>query len=203
VPDGEYFLQMESYASRNFRVSGDTVVDINVPMTQLSGRTVAEGAKAPVVGVDLYIWSMQPESSRVYRHERSDHSGEFNVAGMEPGDYMLSAYKPGYEMYRERISYDAAAGGITIRLREGKGVAIRLQEAGSARPIRNVQVSESIGGRPGTGLRLHLDESGVGYLPSALAGSTLTFRARAYAPAVVSDWNGQELELQLQVQSEQ
>jgi hypothetical protein len=203
VPDGEYFMQLDGYASRNFRVSGDTVVDIEVPTTRLSGRIVEEGGKTPVVGVDLYIWSMQPESRGVYRHERSDHLGEFEVAGMERGDYMLSAYKPGYEMYRERISYDAATGAMTIGLREGKGVAIRLQEAGSARPIRNAQVSESIGGRPGTGLRLRLDENGVGYLPSGLAGSTLTFHARAYAPAVVSDWNGQELELQLRAQSAQ
>ena len=203
VPDGQYYLLLGSYASRNFQVSGDTVVDIDVPVTQLSGRTVEEGGNVPVVGVDLYVWSTQPESSRVYWRERSNHFGEFKVVGVEPGDYMLSAYKPGYEMYRERISYGAATDAMTIRLRAGRGVAIRLYEAGSGRAIRNVQVSESIGGRPVTGLRLRLDENGVGYLPSGLAGSTLTFRARAYVPAMVAHWNGQELELQLQPQPAQ
>jgi hypothetical protein len=92
---------------------------------------------------------------------------------------------------------------VTIRLRRGKGVEIRVREAGSALPIRDAQVSESLGGRRGSGLLLHLDENGVGYIPSALAGSTLTFYVRSYAPFVVTGWDGQELDLQLEKQAAQ
>ena len=127
--------------------------EIDVPTTQLSGRVVEEGGKVPMVDVDLYIWSTQPESSRAHWHERTNHSGEFALIGVEPGDYLVSAYKPGYEMYRERISYGAATDAMTIPLRQGKGVAVRLRQAGSDRPIRDVQVGESIGGRHGHGLR--------------------------------------------------
>lgn len=198
VPNGTYSIRVGTYISRNFEVSGDTVFDIDVPVAQLAGRAVEEGGKVPVVGVTVRLWPAQRQSRLPYWQERSNHLGEFAIVGLEPGDYLLSAYKPGYEMYRERISYGPASDGMTIQLRQGKGVAIRLFEAGTARPVRNAHVSESIGGHPGLGLQLHLDENGVGYIPSALTGSTLTFHVSSYAPAVISDWNGQELDVQLE-----
>lgn len=201
VPNGEYFIRLDSYRSRNFQVSGDTVVDIDVPVAQLSARTVEEDSKAPVVGVDVDIWSAQAEATRVWWSESSDHFGQLTFSGLEPGDYMLSAYKPGYEMHRERISFGSAMDDVTIRLRRGKGVEIRMREAGSGLAIRNAQLYESIGGRRGTTIALHLDENGVGYIPGALAGSKLTFSVRSYAPVIISDWNGQALELQFEKQS--
>lgn len=204
VPNGEYFLQLAGgYRSRSFELSGDTVVDIDVPVAQLSGRTVDEDHKVPVVGVDVEIWSTRTDASRMQWRESSNHFGEFTIAGLEPGEYVLSAYKPGYEMYRERISHGSATDDVTIRLRRGKGVEIRVRGAGSALPIRDAQVSESLGGRRGSGLLVHLDENGVGYIPSALAGSTLTFYVPSYAPLVVTGWDGQELDLQIEKQAAQ
>jgi hypothetical protein len=201
VPNGKYFVRLDSYQSRTFEVSGDTVLNIDVPVAQLSGRTVEEAGRVPVVGVDVDIWSPQSDSNRVWRSERSNHFGEFTFAGLEPGDYVVSAYKPGYEMYRDRISFGSGMDEMIIRLRQGKGVEIRMHEAVGGLPIRNAQLYESIGGRRGSGLVLHLDENGVGYIPRALAGSTLKFHAPPYAPAVVSDWNGEELDLQLEQQT--
>lgn len=54
---------------------------------------------------------------------------------------------------------------------------------------------------PGSGFRLHLDENGVGYIPRALAGSTLVFNARSYLPAVISDWGGEQLDVQFEKRS--
>jgi hypothetical protein len=198
LADGEYYIVLDSYRTRNFHVNGDTVFDIDVPATDLSGRTVEDGGKAPVVGVDIFIWSTQPESTGMHTYDRSNHFGEFTFKGLESGEYLLSAYKPGYEMYRERISYSAATDGITLQLRPAKGVEVRLREAGSGLPIRNAQVRETIDGRPGSGIRLHLDENGAGYIPRAMAGSTLTFYAGNYAPVVVSEWGGQELDVQFE-----
>lgn len=203
VPNGEYFILSGNYHSRNFEVSGDTVFDIDVPLAQFSGRTVEEGGKVPLVGVDVFIWSTQSKLAGLYLRERSDHFGEFAIAGLEPGNYLLSAYKPGYEMHRERISYGSSTESMTIGLRPGRGVEVRLREAGSGRPIRNAQLGETIEGRPGSGLRLHLDENGVAYIPRALAGSTLTFHVSSYVPAVVSEWGGEELDLQLERRSVQ
>jgi hypothetical protein len=198
MPNGQYYFSLDSYRSRNFEVNGDTVFDIDIPTGQFSGRAVEEGDKVPVVGADVFLWSAQPDVTPVYWRDRSDHFGEFTVNNLEPGDYWLSAYKPGYEMQRERVSYGVDSGVVTIRMRPGQGVEVRLREAGTGLPIRNAQVSERIDGRPGSGIRLRLDANGVGYLPRALTGSALTFLAGSYAPAVVPNWDGQALEVQFE-----
>jgi hypothetical protein len=197
VPDGEYFIRVGSYRSRRFRVNGDTVFDIDEPIAKLSGRVIEEGGTAPVAEAHVYLSPLQAEAAQPHRNSASNSFGEFKIAAMESGDYLLSAYKPGYEMYRERISYGPASGGITIPLRQGKGVEVRLREAGSGSPIREAHVSETIDGRRGIGMPLRLDQNGVGYLPRALTGSTLTFYVESYANAMISNWDGQELDVQM------
>ena len=64
--------------------------------------------------------------------------------------------------------------------------------------MRQVFAMERIGSRNGSRLQLQLDESGIGHLPRALAGSTLTFSALGFTPVVITSWNGGELDLKLQ-----
>jgi Protein of unknown function (DUF4242) len=130
----------------------------------------------------------------------SDHFGQFALAGLEPGEFVLTAYKPGYEMHRERISYGSPITGMTIRLRRAKGVEIRVHEAGSRKPLESVHAIEMIGDRNGSYLQLRLDENGTGYIPGALAGSTISFSAMGYVPTVVRNWSGEGLELTLRQQ---
>jgi hypothetical protein len=101
-------------------------------------------------------------------------------------------------MFRDRISYGSPIADITIRLRAASGAEISVREAGSGRPLRNVSVVEMMGDRNGNILQLHLDENGVGYLPSALAGSTLTFSSYEHGPTTIRSWTGQGLELRLE-----
>jgi hypothetical protein len=201
LADGEYNLQLESYRSPTVQVTGDTVFDIEVPAAQLSGFVFKAGSKAPVVGVDVDIWPMEPRTSRIRLHDRSDHLGHFALTGLEPGDFMLTAYKPGYEMFRERISYSSPKE-MTIRLRQDGGVQIRARHAGSGKPLQSVFAIEMVGERNGSRLQLRLDQNGVGSIPSALQGSTISFSAFGYAPVVIRDWNGQSLDLQLEKQAQ-
>lgn len=46
-------------------------------------------------------------------------------------------------------------------------------------------------------MQLRTDELGLGYLPSALAGSSLSFSGPGYTPLTIHDWNGQGLEVTL------
>ncbi len=200
---GEYNVWIGAYRSRSVQLSGDTVFDIDVPLAHLAGRVLEEGGKAPVVEADVDIWPAQPSSSRIRLHDSSDHFGQFALAGLEPGEFMLTAYKPGYEMFRERISYGSPIADLTIRLRQGKGVEIRAHEAGSGKPLQSVYAIEMIGDRNGSRLQLHLDENGIGYIPSALAGSSISFSAFGYVPAVIREWSGQGLDLQLRRQKAQ
>ncbi|MET0535011.1 MAG: carboxypeptidase-like regulatory domain-containing protein [Steroidobacter sp.] len=203
LPKGDYYMLVDSYRSHTFEVSGDTVLDIDVPTTNFAGRTVEEGGNVPIVGVDVDLLPTTSEQARLLWRERSNHFGEFTFSGLEPGSYLLSAYKPGYEMHRERISHGATVGDMTIRLRPDQGVEIRMREAEGGQPIHKAVLRETIGDRPGTGFSFRLDENGVGHVPGALAGSTLTFDAGGYVPAVVRDWDGQPLDLQLEKQRKQ
>lgn len=198
---GEYTLLVDSYASRPVQVSGDTLFDIDVPLTNLSGRVLEAASQVPVVEADVDIWSAQADSSPIRLDSRSDHFGQFAFAGLEPGDFILTAYKPGYEMVRQRISYSAPTTGLTISLRQSRGIEITVREAGSGKPLRQVEALEMIGDGNGSKLQLRLDENGIGYIPEALTGSTLSFSAYRYAPTVIRAWSGQELDVQLSLQA--
>jgi protocatechuate 3,4-dioxygenase beta subunit len=198
LPTGEYAVMVGDYRSGPVQVSGDTTFDIDVPLVQLSGRVLEEGSKAPVVGADVELWPAEPGARRIRLHDRSDHFGRFGLAGLEPGDFMLSVYKPGHEMRRTRISYTLPIADMTISLRQEAGVPIRVREAGSGEALQQIFATEMIGDHTGSRLQLRLDDDGVGYIPAALSGSTLSFSAVGYAPAVISGWDGQRLDLQLE-----
>ena len=75
---------------------------------------------------------------------------------------------------------------------------VRVQSAPNAAQIRQLFMSEKMPGSDyGIGLWIPVDGEGVGYLPSALAGSTLKIQ-RSRRPAYRHrKWNGQSLELKL------
>lgn len=200
---GEYAVFVDEYKSRPVQVSGDTVFDIDIPLAQFSGRVLEEGNKTPVVGADVDMWPAEPGSSGQRLHDRSDHFGQFGLAGQEPGEFMLTAYKPGYEMFRKRISYDSAVAAMTISLRRDMGVEVRVHESTGGKPLQEILVFEMVGDRNGSRLQLHLDDDGMGYLPAALSGSTLSFSTSGYLPVVIGGWNGEALDLQFSRQKAQ
>ena len=200
---GEYVVFVGDYKSRPVQISGDTVFDIDVPLAQLSGRVLEEGSKVPIVGADVELWPAEPDSLQGRLRDRSNHFGQFALAGLEPGDFMLTAYKPGFEMFRERISFASPVADMTIGLRQNTGVEIRAHNARSGKPLPELFAFEMLGDRNGSKLQVHLDKDGIGYIPSALAGSTISFWANGYAPALVPEWSGQRLDLQFQPQKSQ
>jgi hypothetical protein len=116
---------------------------------------------------------------------------------------MLTAYKPGFEMFRERISFASTVADMTIRLGKNEGVEISVRDARSGKPVHEVIAIEMLGDRNGSRLRVALNEDGIGYVPIELAGSTISFWANGYAPSMIPEWSGQRLDLQLQPQKAQ
>jgi hypothetical protein len=194
---GEYYVMVDRYRSRAVRVSGDTVFDVDVPLAQLSGRVLEVAGEVPIVGAHVSLWSAQADETPIEQYSPSDHAGHFELAGLEPEDFILTVYKPGYEMFRQRISYTAPVSGMTIPLRKGNGVEFRLRGANDGVPVRHAFVLERFGKRDGVRLAPQIDENGVGYIPEALVGSTLSFFFAGYTEIVVRDWDGQEIDLQL------
>lgn len=200
MPAGDYMLTVESYNTPNVRVSGDTVFDFDVPESQVAGRVYEDGGKVPVVGATINVRSVQQAPRTNSLGGRSDHFGQFNIRGLQPGDFVLSAYKPGYELYRAPLSYSSPVKDMAISMRRAPGVEIRVREADSNRPLSNIIVLEILNGTPSFGMQLQADQNGVSYLPSGLAGSSLRIGAWGYGVVHVNDWNGQQLDLSLQKQ---
>jgi hypothetical protein len=196
LPPGEYFIRINNYRSRLFKISDDMVFDMDVPGAQLTGRVVEDGGKVPVAGAEVVIWWAE-DPAQIRQYSVTDQLGRFLIVGLEPGEFVLSAHKSGHELYREPFSYSAPVSDMTIRLRQGTGVEARVLDAISGKPLRSMDVHavETIGGRHGISFNFSLDENGVGYVPAGLAGSTLSFGAAGYSPAEVRDWSGDALRL--------
>jgi hypothetical protein len=172
------------------------VFDMDVPSAQLSGRVLEAGGKVPVIGAEVVIWWTE-DPAHIRQFANTDHLGRFVIVGLEPGEFVLSAHKSGYELYREPFSFSAPVADMTIRLDQGKGVEAQVRHAISGKPLRSMTLHavETIRGRHGISFNVTLDENGVGYVPGRLAGSTLSFGAEGYAVAEVRDWSGDELRL--------
>jgi carboxypeptidase family protein len=194
VPPGEYTIWIDGYKSRPFQVSGDTVFDIDAS-PQLAGRILEDNGKVPIADAELAVWPADPKTSKSRALDRSDHYGRFAMAGLEPRDFVMTVYKPGYAMYRERIAFATPVLDMTIRLRRDTGVEVRAHDAATGKPLHKLIVSEMRGDRPTFQVPVPLDEDGAGYIPGALAGTAIDFWAEGYAKQSVREWDGEQLNL--------
>jgi hypothetical protein len=111
---------------------------------------------------------------------------------------VLIVFLAGYELYQERMSYSSPITKKTIALRKTTGVEVRVQQIASKEPIRGLMVTETIPGNElAIDLWIPLTRDGVGYLPSALAGSRLAIQGREEKPVIIDEWDGQSLDLKL------
>jgi hypothetical protein len=196
--EGEYRVSVDAGAGvvRRVKVSGDTVLDIDVPSTQIAGRVLEDDSTVPIVGAGIHVVGAKADPwIRVYKE--SDHFGQFEVTGFDPADILISVYKPGYEMFRERITYGSPVNDMAFRLRRSSGVELRIQGADGGKELRNVFLSEKIGDSDGIGLWIRLDENGIGSIPSALAGSRLSLTIPGHVPAVIDKWDARPLDLRV------
>jgi hypothetical protein len=195
VPPGKYQLMAPPYWSGAFEVTGDTVFDFDVPEGEMSGRVLESGGE-PIADATIYIWPAEPDGPQSPMPYRSDDRGRFTLLGLGHGELVLTVYKRGYELLRRRISYETPTLELEFKLREDRGVEIRARDANNQPPAQLI-ANEVVGAGNGVSLRVRLNEQGIGYIPSALAGTTLRFVAPGHQPAVIHSWNGDRLDLQL------
>jgi hypothetical protein len=196
VPPGEYRISVGNDASRVVTIAGDTVANLDIPAVQLGGRVVEDGGTVPIVGVGVHVIGTEAQTAHVRNYRDTDDFGQFRLTGLESGDLLLTAYKTGYEMYREKIAYSSPITNKTITLRKSPGVQVKLPPAPSGEQIRPFYVSEKMPGSDhGIGLWIAVDVDGIGYLPSALAGSTLSIQRYGSQPIVIKEWDGQPFEV--------
>jgi hypothetical protein len=196
IAPGEYDVMAAAGASRRIRIADqDAVLDLEMPAVSLAGRVIEDGGTVPVVEALVCATSIGADPRSIRPNDRSDHFGQFKLTGLEPGEVVLSAYKRGYELFRERMDYASPLTEMTIKLRPGTGVEIKAHLAGTGAAVRELQLTEYIeGGGMGIVMSMQLDENGVGSLPKGLAGSTLEIDGDG-RQILVRDWDGQPLEL--------
>ena len=195
LPSGEYRLQADNDIVRSIAIAGDTVLNIEIPSVQVGGHVLEDEGAVPVVAADVYVRGIEAATSQVRADAESDHFGGFKITGVAPGDVELIVYKPGYELYREKVAYSTPITDKTIRLRKGGGVEVRVQRS-ATEPVRGFYVSDK---NPENDWRIDywipLDRDGVGVIPSALTGRTLLLDAYVGKPIMIRDWDGSPLEL--------
>jgi hypothetical protein len=195
LPPGDYLLRADEDISRAITIAGDAVLDIDIPLVQLSARVVEEGGAVPIVGANVYVRGSAPETARVSGDKETDDFGRFTLTGIEPGEIVLMVYKPGYEMHSENIAYSSPITNRTITLRKSAGVEVRVQP-GSRRFPRGFTITRSFPGNDRVvDLWVPLDREGVCHVPGALAGTTFQIGRFSGKPIVIEEWNGQPFEL--------
>jgi len=194
---GEYVVVAGSFISRPVQVGNQATFDVDLPGGDLIGRVLDESGGTPMAGAAVDIDFVEGASPPIRLQARSDDLGQFKIASVVPAEYTLSVYKPGYRLHRERITFAQQSAAPAVRMRQERGVEIRGRDA-AGKPVREIMLMETVGGRNGIFTNLQLDENGVGYLPSGLAGSQLQLVARGAGTVRIPSWDGAALDLKFE-----
>jgi hypothetical protein len=196
LPPGDYRLRAAEDISRAVTIAGgDMVLNIDIPAVQLSARVLEDGGSVPIVGADVYLRGSAPETSRVRGDKKTDDFGQFALTGIEPGEVVLIVYKPGYEMYREKIAYSSPITNKSITLRKSAGVEVHAKSGSRRFPIGFTITLTFPGNDYLVDIWVPLDRERVGRVPSALAGTTFQIGRFSGTPLLFEDWDGQPFEL--------
>lgn len=199
VVPGEYRLMSYEEFNRPLSIAGDTVANIDFPLVELGGGVIEEGNSVPIVGANVFVRGIEPATSHVRVDRPTDDFGHFKVVGLEPGEIVLTVYKPGYQLYREKIIYGTPITNKKITLRKDSGVEIRAQSTRGKEQQRGFTIVEDVpNNEQGVHLWIPLDREGIGYVPSALAGSTLEYYYSSGNKWIaIKEWDGRSFEVKL------
>jgi hypothetical protein len=82
--------------------------------------------------------------------------------------------------------------------RRGGGVQVRVQRSASGEPADGFLVSEKIAGNGwAIDYWIALNRDGIGFMPSALTGSTLVIDGNVAKPIIIREWDGSSLDPKL------
>lgn len=196
LPPGDYFIRADKDIIRPITVVGDAVLNIDIPLVQLSAQVVEDGGAVPIVGASVYVRGSAPETAFILSGGYTDDFGRFALTGIEPGEIVLTVYKAGYELHRQKMIYSAPSTNQTIALRKSDGVEVKVKPGNRGFP-RGLTITQSVpGSEHAVDLWMPLERTGVYHVPSALIGTTFQIGRSGGEPIVIEHWDGQPFELQ-------
>src|SRR6185436_4369309 len=143
LKEGDYNV-MTSGGGRpqEVHVSGDTTLDIVVPVARLAGVVVDAASKQPLAEaiVDADSGETQAGGPRVMRGSATDSNGRFAIEDLEPKAYTLTARRAGFQ-YEKRQFTAAEAGSdeLVIELQRGEGIGVQARDGIFGVPLRGLQ----------------------------------------------------------------
>ncbi len=194
LPEGRYQILISGSRVMNYTLARDSVLDLDLPALTVAGVVTNATDGRPVEGALVEVRS-GADASPVRISDNSNFQGGFDLAGLDAGEYRLSAYKAGYDLLEQSLPVASSMEGLKISLVPTPGVKVRVRDAASGAPLGGVMVIEMLGGRNGNRFELPLDQEGVGRLPPSLTGRQLVVVWPGYAANSVGRWNGQPLDL--------
>jgi hypothetical protein len=166
------------------QISGDQTLDFVLPLAALAGVVVEAGSGLPLAGADVSVDTGEG-GPRGGGRAVTDSAGRFDLEGLEPRPYVLTARLAGYDYDKRTV--DASADGSTslsIELRRGDGLGVRAFDAVLGFPLRGLfaEARDNAGATAFQG-RVDLDSDGRGQIPSLRPGA---YAARLSAPGYAS-----------------
>jgi hypothetical protein len=199
LSEGDYQIIVAGHQTATFRVAGDTVFNIDIPQrATFAGEVTDEETGAPILRAHVMVSTATPSPADPSRGRTGETNqfGSFMVGRFDAGDYLVTVYKPGYSMIRERVTIGTARVQKVYKLRAEQGVDLLIRVPGAI-TTPQATLHALTAGRASMSIVLPVDADGRSSIPAALAGSDFSIGLPGYAPKVIERWNGQPLEVQL------
>ncbi len=165
-------------------VSGDTAADVAIPAATISGMVREEGSGAPIEGAAIQAETGKETAAFAMKTAVSDSSGHYEIDGVDPGAYQISARKAGYQQKTSTATVGGDSSTTNFSLAKGSGISIRISDGVLGFPLRGVTVL-AFGSNGGVAFQgsVSLDSSGKGEISSLGPGRySIYFFSDGYAP---------------------
>jgi len=187
LSDGNYQVNVNGQGVSYHKVipvSGDTAGDIAIPAVTLSGTVIEDATGQPIEGAVVQAETGKETATFAMKSASTDSSGNFQIDGIDPGNYQVTARKSGYQLKTQSASVGSDAAQLNFALTKGSGLTIRVADGLTGLPMHGVTVLAF--GASGTVAyqgQVALDSTGTGEISSLTPGAySIYLFSDGYAP---------------------
>jgi protocatechuate 3,4-dioxygenase beta subunit len=150
-----------------FTVSGDTPGDIVLPSISVTGTVTESGSGIPLENVTVQAQTGTETQAFAMKQGVSDSSGHYFIDDVDPGSYVLTARRSGYQVKTQNVSVGSDNVQSDITLDRGTGMGIQANDGLTGVPLRGISVlAYAAGGTVAFSGSVSLDSSGRGEIAS-------------------------------------
>lgn len=188
--DGTYQLTVNGQGvgyHKTVPVSGDTNGDVAIPAVTISGLVTDEGSGDPIEGATVQAETGRESVSFSMKSAVTDSSGRYELDGVDPGNYQVSARKSGYEQKTQSAAVGSDPATANFALARGSGLTIVATDGLTGLPMHGLSVlAFSASGGVAFQGSISLDATGRGEISSLSPGPYSVYLfSDGYAPRVL------------------